>query len=187
LVNDLVNRFEDDTTVGVAYLYCNFQRQQDQKAEYLLANLIKQLAQNQKPFPGGVQALYDRHQKRNTRPLLEELSVTLQSVGMSYSRVFIVVDALDECHDTDGSRTKLLDHLFSAQSKTGLNLFATSRFIPDITKRFKACLSREIRPSHEDIFNFLDQRMCQLPDFVAGDTGLQNEIKTEIEAAIEGM
>jgi len=187
LVRDLVGRFEDNTTVGVAYLYCNFQRQQDQKPEQLLANLIKQLAQHQKAFPGSVQALYDRHQKRNTRPLLEELSATLKSVGGSYSRVFIVVDALDECHDTDSSRTKLLDHLFGAQSKIGLNLFVTSRFIPGIRKRFEGCLSKEICPSREDIFNFLDKRMSYLPDFVADDVGLQNEIKGEIESAIEGM
>jgi hypothetical protein len=187
LVYDLVSRFNDDTTVGIAYIYCNFQRQQNQKAEHLLASLIRQLAQSQKPFPSSVQALYDRHQERSTRPLLEELSATLQSVGMFYSRVFIVIDALDECDDTDGSRTKLLDHLFSAQSKLGLNIFATSRFIPRIEERFKDYPWREVRPSHEDIFRFLDSRMSELPDFVTRDTDLQNEIKTEIELAMEGM
>jgi Cdc6-like AAA superfamily ATPase len=187
VVKDLVRRFEDSTTVGIAYLYCNFQRQQGQKPEQLLANLIKQLAQHQKTFPRSVQELYDRHQQRNTRPLLEELSASLQSVGGSYSRVFIVVDALDECQDANGNRTKLLDHLFGAQSKIGLNLFATSRPIPAIMKRFKDCLSKEIRPTREDIFNVLDKSMSCLPDFVADDIGLQNEIKEGIESAVEGM
>ncbi|EXJ56758.1 hypothetical protein A1O7_07102 [Cladophialophora yegresii CBS 114405] len=187
LIHDLISRFKDHTGVGIAYIYCHFQRQQDQKADFLLANIIKQLAQSQSPFPNSVQALYDRHRERSTRPLLDELSATLHSVSSLYSRVFIAVDALDECDDTDGSRTKLLDHLFSAQSQVGLNLFATSRSISAISKRFEGCLLKEICPSHEDIFTFLDRRMTQLPDFVIGDMDLQNEIKTEIASAIEGM
>ncbi|KIW65253.1 hypothetical protein PV04_07527 [Phialophora macrospora] len=187
LVHDLVSRFRDDTTVGIAYIYCNFQRQQDQRAEYLLASLTKQLAQSQKPFPSSVQALYNRHQKRSTRPLLEELSATLQSVGKSYSRVFIIIDALDECDDTNGSRTKLLDHLFSAQSEVELKILATSRFIPDISKRFEDYPCKEIYPTDEDIFRFLGSQMRELPDFVTSDVALQDDIKKKIASAIEGM
>ncbi|OCT48904.1 Ankyrin repeat protein [Cladophialophora carrionii] len=187
LVHDLASKFNDHNRVGIAYIYCNFQRQKDQKADYLLANIVKQLAQSQNPFPSSVQALYDRHRERSTRPLLDELSETLHSVSSSYSRVFVVIDALDECDDTDGSRTKLLDHLFSAQSQLGLNLFATSRSISAINKRFEGSLWKEIRPSHEDICTFLDRRMGQLPDFVIGDMDLRNEIKMEIALAIEGM
>lgn len=134
-----------------------------------------------------MKSLYERLQKQNKRPSLEDLPETFQLVASSYSRVFIVVDALDECDDTDNSRTKLLDELFSMQSKIGLNLFVTSRFIKSIEKRFKGLPSVEIRPSHGDIFNFLDRHMSQLPDFVEGNKDLQSEIKTEIEVAIEGM
>jgi hypothetical protein len=187
LVKDLIGRFEDNTTVGVAYIYCNFQSQQDQKPEQLLANLIKQLIRRQETFPRSVEALYKRYRKINTRPLLQELSEVFQSLGKSYSRLFIVVDALDECEDTDSSRTKLLDHLLDAQSKIGLNIFATSRFVPEISKKFEGCLSKEIRPSPEDVYNVLNRHMTRLPDFVASDIALQNEIKREIELAVEGM
>ncbi|KAM3068553.1 hypothetical protein ACMFMG_011084 [Clarireedia jacksonii] len=127
LIKDLVERFQDDPMVGIAYIYCNFQRQQDQKPEKLLECLIKQLAQHQKTFPESLQASYVLHQNRNTRPLLEELSVALQSVGRSYSRVFIVIDALDECDDTDRSRTKLLNYLFDTQNNR-------MSYLPDFVK-----------------------------------------------------
>lgn len=187
LVDHLIDSFYEESTVGVAYQYFNFQRHQDQKAEFLMANLIKQLAQYQTPLPSSVKSLYERLEKKKKRPSLQDLLETLQSVVSSYSRVFVVLDALDECDDSDGSRTKLLDGLFNIQSKVGLNLFATSRFIESIEKRFAGLPSVTIRPSQEDIFNFLDKHMAQLPDFVQGDEDLQNEIKTEIEAAIEGM
>ena len=131
--------------------------------------------------------LYDRHEARRTRPLLDEISRALQSVALMYSRIFIIIDALDECQETDGSRTKLLAEIFNLQAKSGLSLFATSRFIPEIQKNFEGCLSVEICASHEDIWNYLDKHMSQLPEFVTQDVDLQTEIKTGIEGAIDGM
>jgi len=81
----------------------------------------------------------------------------------------------------------LLDGLFRTQSNVRLNLFATSRFIAIIEKRFAGFPSITIRPHQEDIFNFLDQHMAQLPGFVQDDEDLRSQIKTEIEEAIEGM
>lgn len=44
-----------------------------------------------------IDALYKHHRDRNTHPILDNLTETLKlEIGM-YSKVFIVVDALDEC------------------------------------------------------------------------------------------
>jgi hypothetical protein len=187
VIYDLCNKFHDDTTVGIAYLYCNFRRQEEQKVEYSLANLLKQLAWGQSPLPGIVKELHSRHEARRTRPSLDEISRALHSVAITYSRVFIVIDALDEYQETNSSWTKLLTEIFNLRDKAGSNLFATSRFIPEIQKEFTSCLLLEIRASHEDIWNYLEKNMSQLPEFVTNDTVLQTEIKTEIEVAIEGM
>jgi hypothetical protein len=186
-VQDLCGRFADDGTIGIAYIYCNFRRQAEQTTELLLANILKQLAGWQERLPASVQELYKRHKARYTRPILDELSTTLQSVVRAYSRVYIVIDALDECEDKDYNRGKLLTELFSLQNETGVNLFFTSRFIPEITKKFVSCLSVKIRPSKEDVWNYLDKHISDLPDFVTNDTSLQTEIKTEIDAAMDGM
>ncbi|KAK8104793.1 ankyrin repeat-containing protein [Apiospora kogelbergensis] len=99
VIYHLNNRFLYDTSVGIAYIYCNFQRQAEQTVEYLLLNLLKQLAMSQHPLPSSVKDLYKRHRTRNTRPLLEEISATLAAISTSFSRTFIIVDALDECQD----------------------------------------------------------------------------------------
>lgn len=189
LVSSLLYKFQENNAASVIFLYCNYQRQQEQKAEHLIANLIKQLCRNmnKSALPIQVQELYNQHKIMGIRPLIKELSEALISIVKSFSRVFIIIDALDECEDNDGSRTRLLDQLFSIQGKTDLNLFATSRPIPSIKKRFEGCLLREICPSRHDVLLFLDNHMSQLPSFVADDVDLQNEIKTSIESAIEGM
>jgi Cdc6-like AAA superfamily ATPase len=154
VVQELTTRFSNDPTISIAYLYCSFKRHDEQKAKDLLASLLKQLAQVQPSLPDSIKSLYDNHNLKHTRPSLDELSKILQSVATIYSRVFIIVDALDECREADGDRAKLLADISNLQVNSKVNLFATSRIIPDIEKNFKNCLLLEICANHEDIWNY---------------------------------
>ena len=104
-----------------------------------------------------------------------------------YSRVFIVVDALDECQVFDGCRSRFLSEIFNLQVKCGVNVFATSRFIPGITERFNGSTSLEIRASGEDVRKYLEGHMSQLPSFVSCNVDLQEEIVNKIVQAVDGM
>jgi hypothetical protein len=184
-INDLTTRFQNDPGVGIAYLYCNFRRKNEQKAQDLLASLLKQLSQERSPLPDGINSLYDKHQEKRTRPSLDEISRTLQSVASTYSRVIIIVDALDECQVSDSCRMTFLTEIFSLQTKTRANLFATSRSIPEITERFRDSITFEIRAHDEDVRQYLDGRISQ-----SGQKLLQTcreEIRTEITKAVDGM
>jgi Cdc6-like AAA superfamily ATPase len=188
VVEELNTRFQNDGSVGIAYLYCNFRRQDEQKLEDLLASFLKQFVQQQPSVPESVKALYDQHKHKQTRPSVDETSRVLHSVTTLYSSAFIIVDALDECQGSDKCRSKFLSTIFNLQAKAaGAKLFATSRPIPDIEKEFKGCLSREILASDEDVRRYLDGHMSQLPTFVLSRPNLQEEIKTEIIRAVEGM
>src|SRR5580700_3936070 len=61
VVDDLNTRFLADQNVGIAYLYCNFRRRDEQSAEDLLASLLKQLTREQFSLPDRVKTLYDQH------------------------------------------------------------------------------------------------------------------------------
>lgn len=183
-----MTRFENDKTVGIAYIYCNFQRQDEQKAGDLLGSLLKQLAQDQSSsLPGSVKALYDKHKDKRTRPSFDEIRRSLHSVAAQYSRVFIFIDALDECQVAGGCRDKFLSELFNLQATCGANVFATSRFIPDIMAKFNECESLEIRASDHDIRLSISGRISLLPSFVRQRLDLQEEIKTGIVKAVNGM
>jgi Cdc6-like AAA superfamily ATPase len=187
VVDDLNTRFQNDLSIGIVYLYCNFRRQHEQRAEDLLASLLKQLAQGQFPLPENVKDLYNLHKNKQTRPSFGDFSRALQSVTSMYSRVFIVVDALDECQASNGCRTRLLSEIFNLQAKCEVNFFTTSRFIPEIKDKFEASVSIEIRASNEDVGRYLDGHMFQLPTFVGRSVELQEEIKTGIVKAVGGM
>ncbi|KAL7962115.1 hypothetical protein V8C34DRAFT_311341 [Trichoderma compactum] len=187
VVDDLCKRYPNDTTIGVAYIYCNFQQKGEQTAYDLLASLLKQLAQGQSSLPGCVKDLYNQHQAKKTRPPIDEISRALQTVAAIFSRVFIVVDALDECQTSSKCRSTLLLEIIDLQAKTKTNFFATSRRIPDIEKAFKGYPSLEILASDGDVQKYLDSQMSELPGCVLKRLDLQEEIKVKIVKAIDGM
>jgi Cdc6-like AAA superfamily ATPase len=187
VVEELTTRFSNDPNVGIAYIYCNFRRQNEQKIDNLLASLLKQLAESQPSLPGTLKELYDQHKTERTWPSLQEISAALQSIVTQYSRLFIIVDALDECLSSNGCQQKLLSEIFNLQTKVGANVFVTSRFIPEITDKFAGCTLLEIRASEEDIRRYLEGHMSQLPTFVRRSLDLQEEIKTHIIMAVDGM
>lgn len=184
-IDNLTARFQKDPSIGIAYIYFNFRRRDEQKAVDLLASLLKQLSQQRASLPDNVKALHDQHER--TRPSFEEISKTLQSVAAIYSRVFIVVDALDECQAFDGCRTRFLTELFKVQTSSGANLLITSRFIPEIVERFNGELSLEIRANEDDIRRYLNSHMSHLPAFVQRTSDLEEEIKSRIVKAVDGM
>ena len=187
VVDHLCAKFQNDANVGVAYIYCNFRLQQQQKPTDLLASLLKQLIQRRPSMPECVETLYKRHCSERTRPSLEEISKVLHAVAKDYSKTFIIIDALDECEAPDGGRKKLLSEIFNLQGGKGVCLYTTSRCIPEVEKEFEGSMSIEIRASDDDVQRYLDSHMSQLPSCVSRSNELQEEIKTEIMKAVDGM
>ena len=187
VVEELTASFQNNKSIGIAYLYCNFRRQHEQKVEDLLASLLKQLTQGRSSLPDIIKSLYDSHQNKRTRLSFDELSRALQLVGNMYTRVFFVIDALDECQASHNCRKAFLSELFRLQAKCGANLFTTSRFIPEITENFQRSISLEIRASEHDVRRYLDGHMSYLPSFVGRSPDLYEEVKTEIVKVVDGM
>lgn len=159
VVDDLCNRFRNNTTVGIAYIYCNFRYQDKLKIESLLASLLKQLAESKPLLPGTMKDYYNYYKARRTRPLLEETLTVLQSLAAIYSRVFFIIDVLDECQVSDGYQARFLSELFNIQTQHGANIFATSRFILEIINQFKHSILLKICTSGEDIERYLEGYM----------------------------
>ncbi|KAF3203746.1 hypothetical protein TWF679_010099 [Orbilia oligospora] len=112
VINYLMTRVVQET--GIAYIYCNFKRRDEQKLGNLLLSILKQLAQSQPFLPDIISNLYREHSSRETRPQVSDISKALQLVASLYSRIFIVVDALDEC--VEGDLAEFLSEIFELQA-----------------------------------------------------------------------
>lgn len=189
VVQHLQRKFRDDVSVGIAILYCNFRQHQNQHPEDLLLSLLKQIIWGTPSVPICVEQLYEDHHRKGTRPTFDEITDALFSVIRNFSLTFIIIDALDECIISDGARSKFMSTIFKLHAQTRANIFATSRFIPDIEKEFKkrGADLLEIRASDKDMQRYLDGHRSQLRSFVLEDPELEKIVKDTIVKAADGM
>jgi hypothetical protein len=188
VVDELFKLSKSDRDMGIAYVYCNFRRQEEQSLLSMLASLLKQLVLCCSELPSGVEELFGRHASKNTHPSSVEIVTELHNTIRQLSRCYILVDALDECSISDGSRWNLVNELKDLQSLTSLNLFLTSRSIMQIAQEIGTdCLQLEIRAADTDVQRFLASQLDRLPAFVRRDPAIQTEIKTVITQAVDGM
>jgi hypothetical protein len=189
-IDHLSGTIQNDTN-GVAYIYCNYKRRADQNTTVLLAAILRQLVQARRSIPEPVSRLHKHHSSRGTRPSLEEIFNTLQSILRNYSSVYLVVDALDECLDKDCTHSQLLARVRDLQKEANLHLMVTSRFIPEIEEeieeKFKQVTRLEVRASNEDVKRFIIGQICRLPKCIKRDDELQSLVQDKIVEAADGM
>ena len=174
--------------IGVACLFFRYKTQSNQTVESMLRALLKQLVQGQPNITTSVRQMYDAHHKRGTQPSLSDVFQALQSVCSDYSKVYIIVDALDECTIENGARNKFIDKLRELQdSKADVRLLLTSRDISDITRRFKSDTMLEVRASEEDVRRFVEGQMSNLPSCIQHDHELKEAVQKGIVEAVDGM
>lgn len=173
--------------IGVAYLFCSYKTQINQSALSLFAALLKQLGQSRPDIAAEVVHMYEYHSKQQSRPSLDDILQALKSVCSKYTAVHIVVDALDECADTDRTRNQLIDNLRELQDTADVRLLFTSRFINEITRKFESNPRLEVRASDEDVRYFIAGQLPRLPRCVQRDEELKQAVQDKIVEAVDGM
>ena len=91
--------------MGVTFIYCNYNDSRAPAAYIRLA--IKQLCRRMTYLPHRVQEAYERHYRDHSQPSYKELQSIFLTIAQQFDRVFLVIDALDEC--TPSQRAKLCE------------------------------------------------------------------------------
>ncbi|EHK16897.1 uncharacterized protein TRIVIDRAFT_162206 [Trichoderma virens Gv29-8] len=189
VIDYLVDMSKRDSGIGLAYIYCSFkQPKSEQTIQNLLSSVLKQLASDRQPFPATTRRLYEQHQAKQTHASQEQLISELETVIGLYSHVYVIIDALDECDFKP--MHSFIAEIFNLQQHCNLNIFATSRSIPEITKWFSIVESSflEIRARPRDIATYLEDEMKQSStSLIKNNLSLQEDIKQEISQAADGM
>ncbi|RBR20099.1 uncharacterized protein FIESC28_05378 [Fusarium coffeatum] len=183
IIDHLQQQFRDDPDIAVIFIYFDFNRQYEQTADNLIASLVKQLTRLR---PGALSRLYQDHQRNQTKPSWEEILKTLHTVTASYTKVFLVIDAVDECQN-NGTRKLFLQAIFDLQAQTSTSILGTSRHDTEIQQRFQNSTVLEIHAGNHDIERYIDGNMHKLPQFVENNHELSSKIKTEIINRVNGM
>jgi len=135
-----------------------------------------------------VRKLYEYHESPKTRPDAAEYSKILRSLMANFSHTYIIVDALDECNESDGTRSKLMKEL--QQSPANLSLLCTSRLLGDIEKRFATASRLEILARDTDVEAYVQARISEessLAEFCEKDKNLRSTIIKRLVEKAKGM
>lgn len=185
---DHLQKSFNDNNVAIAWVYCNYKEKSQQTLGNLIGSLLKQLVQRHSSVRSHFKDLYEKHRNQGTRPKHDEVAHALRSVIGSYSKTFIVVDALDECTEESGIRSDLLKQLRSLPGN--VNLMITSRYLSAIEREFEGDMRLDIHATREDVARYVNGRIPQehrLLRHVEADPTLQDAIVDTIVNNAKGM
>ncbi|RHZ45744.1 uncharacterized protein CDV56_101206 [Aspergillus thermomutatus] len=184
VVDYLREKHGSNEAIGLAYVFCNFHQQQSQKLDSVLANILGQLIRGLYHISEEIRDFYKNYQRTQMRPRLNDIVKMLGTVSGLYSHVYVVIDALDECSNSDRMRDHLISHILDLQRDFNISFMATARFIPEITVKFERFPSLEIQASDADIRRYAEGN---LPSSVRRRPQVQKLIVSEIVRKVDGM
>jgi hypothetical protein len=177
----------DRDDVGIAVIYCNYK--EEQLTNNLFGSILQQLVQRRGHLSDSIRSVYNNHINRQTRPSTSEYSRLLETEVESFSKVFVVLDALDECAEGNERRHTLLSELRKAQPH--VRLLITSRpHVTDVPCYFEDYATLEVHAHDEDIETYVDRRIMghdRLRGFVQKEPLLREQIIQTIRDNVKGM
>ncbi|KAJ7589196.1 hypothetical protein C8J56DRAFT_722172, partial [Mycena floridula] len=178
--------------IAVICIYCDYRQQQEQTPIQLLGSVLKQLVQQHLVLSDHLLALHETCLSRGGHPSIAELFAALQTEVLLYSQVYIVVDALDECSESNQAQ-----ELFFPTHPQGLwslpdhiHLLVTSRDILSISQEFDNTPRISIKAHSKDLETYIRGRITtdiKLKKLVKDDSALATEIIDQIILKAAGM
>lgn len=171
---------------AICYVYCNYKQQSEQSALNLISSIIRQLATDYGTDEiRGVILKAHREAKIKKLPLTFSGSVALlREILLCFTRVFIMIDALDECQVEE--RNKLVTEMM----KLSASVSVMSREIPDILELLRNFSRIPVRASQEDVERYLMSEIesnTSLLRLIQNDPALQQNIIRRISERSQGM
>lgn len=174
--------------VATIFLYCDYRDRVNQTSVNMIGSLARQLALQVPSIPTAIWELYKEIKKKEQPINVETLQKLINIFVQFFDRIYICVDALDECQSD--TRRQLLEFLKSI-SGTIVRMFVTSR--PNIEAELAGSLVDKstskipIAANREDLEIFLSQRFLEDRYPEAMDEKLRAQITNKIIEWSQGM
>jgi len=174
-----------DENVAVISIFCNYKDQVHQTASAVIGSIMKQLLQTKLET---CRQFYQQHERKGSHPSVGEYVQLLQVECTGFKHIYIIVDALDEAADDDGTRSNIITVLRSLPAY--VSLMVTSRPLASIKNNFAGSKTLEILADDEDIRHYIRGRVGQesrLARHVKAHPSLLDAIMEAIVNTAQGM
>lgn len=156
IVQHLRDRLHHDKA-AVACVYCDYQESQVQTVESIVGSILGQFVQRLDSIPPNLVTLYGQYLSNKTRPTLEELETRIREISKQDVRTYVVVDALDEYHDS-WTIIEMLNRL----QNCGANLLITSRHSVSLDNRLREVVHVGVSAHEDDLVQYVGRRLPSL-------------------------
>ncbi len=181
VIDDLRGEIAKNPCAGLAGIYCSYRN--TQSTLNLMGSIIRQLLEPLDIEPP------------STPLTLENARAVMPEILTSYSKVTLVIDALDECEDRATlmkELQKLMQSISDGLSKTLIHIVITGRnsVSSDVERVLKPAFQLEIRSKDDDVRMFLQQILHehgQLSQWVTESPEFGSSIIDAILCRLSGM
>ncbi|KAJ7601495.1 hypothetical protein DFH06DRAFT_1406932 [Mycena polygramma] len=185
LITSTLRAEAESQDIGVGVIYLEHRETDVPTPSSLLAALWRQLVFRKSISPA-LEHLFSMHHEPETRPSIEEDDAILRLIIVEYSRVFILVDGLDEYPQEP--RDILLGYLGTLGPSVSLLLTSRPHIVIDhIISSYRTV---QIRATEHDIGVYLDSKITKskrLSDYIKASLVLQQNLKPTVVNRSDGM
>ncbi|KAG5752614.1 hypothetical protein H9Q70_004752 [Fusarium xylarioides] len=190
LSTTILDHLQTDTYTALTFFFFDFSDPRKQKLEDLLRSLAAQLYHTGNEAARRLDSLFTSHDDGRRQPDTNALSACVDTMIQITGKVFILIDALDECT----TRGELL-HWIDSMASSNAQLIVTGRpeadFQREITDLFNElnCILLDKKAVNADIRSYVESTLEQKPDFVGKklSKGILDEIRDKIGDGADGM
>jgi hypothetical protein len=160
-----------NTGDALMFIFCDYKERREQTYANIITSLLSQLLQERCERMGDsqerfmvskhVMKLYERHTRMQTRPSNEEFLETLRTEIAKFSSAFIVLDALDEGPEDEGTQNNLVSNLRNLGG--AVRLLVTSRDLPPIARLMAEVPQLPIQARDNDIERYIESQLSTTP------------------------
>ena len=141
------------------FFYFDYKDQANHTIDKIAANFLKQLLCALDYIPRDVTTLYDDCTKRSANPDFASISRLLDSCALRFSKIFLVLDALDEYQHSQKKLVSFLSHLQDANATCYKIISTTRSHLMDLADDLHAIATFQILPSNPDLKFYINARL----------------------------
>ncbi|KAL6913369.1 hypothetical protein FSST1_011129 [Fusarium sambucinum] len=178
-----------DTHTTLTFFF-DFNDARKQKLEDLLRSLAIQLYHTGNEAAGRLDSLFTSHNHGGRQPDTTALSACVDTMVQTAGKVFIIIDALDECTAME-ELLQWLKHLASRKAQLIVTGRPEVEFQSAIPRSFgkRNCVELNKNVINADIRSYIEATLEQKPDFVGKklSQNILDEIRNKIGDGADGM
>jgi ankyrin repeat protein len=187
IVIDHLEREFKQSDVGIVYVFCDY-KDSTQTSDNLKRVILRQLLHQLDGLPREVEKLYQVHARRSTNPSSSELDDALRPTICLFTRLFLVIDGLDELSELHGASDSLLK--LCKELCPNIQALITSRWTVGLKDHIQRAAHVEVFAQDQDISTYLEHEIrsrSRLQLFVRKDPAFKDQIVGTILGNCKGM